>query len=256
MEAHVTCPQCTFTASRKVVNGHYQSVHGKFAGGGFKSVTIAIPGCKVQRYTICVGNHPEDVKKWIQERKKRFPRQQQKKDATRSTVERKGDNEESTRGSALGSLLDGYGSSSSEEDSTQKPVAQKTVETATQVNHLEQNEVSTAESPKTITESSATRPPNYRTRPCKYFMRNGSCRNGDACNFSHDIQSNPQSRERNSPRAKRQRRSSSSTTLLRKLLENDARREAVLSVQLLEYLVDCNYLQQQRQRGEEKSRNR
>ena len=233
-EAHITCSQCSFTASRKVVNGHYQAAHGKFSGGGFKTVTIAIPGCPVQRFNICVGNHPEDVQKWIQQRKQKFPRQRPPP-TENSNIKTKEPE------SALGTLLDGYGSSSSEDACDEKPVADKTTNT----NANEKNELS----PSVVQENGSAqqaRPPNYRTRPCKYFMRNGSCRNGNACNFSHEIQNGTQRNKNNKTNKRQTTKTSSSTTLLRKLLENDAKREATLSLQLLEYLVDCNYLQKQR----------
>jgi hypothetical protein len=35
--------------------------------------------------------------------------------------------------------------------------------------------------------------------------------------------------------------------LLRKLLQNDIRRERSLTLQLLRYIVDCNYLQEKRE---------
>jgi hypothetical protein len=38
----------------------------------------------------------------------------------------------------------------------------------------------------------------------------------------------------------------SGQTLLRKLLQNDIRRERHLTLQLLRYIVDCNYLQEKR----------
>lgn len=242
VNAHISCTLCNFTASQKVVNGHFASAHGKFSGGGFKTVTIAVPGCRVQRFNICVGNHPDDVKKWIQERKKKFPRTKRKdRDNQQETSDSKKEKD-----SALGSLLEGYGSSSSEDDDNdEKPAtSHSAADTTTTLANTEAADNA----------ESQTRPPNYRTRPCKYFMRNGSCRNGDKCNFSHEMQNQ---RTTNNPWAssnKRQRRGpSSSSTLLRKLLENDARREATLSIQLLEYLADCNYLQKQQSGGETKS---
>mmetsp|Transcript_16770 Transcript_16770/g.25098 ORF Transcript_16770/g.25098 Transcript_16770/m.25098 type:complete len:95 (+) Transcript_16770:296-580(+) len=42
-------------------------------------------------------------------------------------------------------------------------------------------------------------------------------------------------------------------TLLRKLLQNDIRRERSLCLQLLRYIVDCNYLQKKRD-GERKEK--
>ena len=46
----------------------------KYSGRGLKTITISGPGLPTQRFKICVGNHPDDIKKWIEERKKRFPR--------------------------------------------------------------------------------------------------------------------------------------------------------------------------------------
>jgi hypothetical protein len=227
-QAHITCSQCSFTASRKVVNGHFQAAHGKFSGGGFKTVTIAIPGCRVQRFNICVGNHPDDVKKWIEQRRQKFPRQRQ-------TANQKEPD------SALGSLLDGYGSSSSDDVCDEKLAAEKTANIVVKEN----NELSLPNVQKNGS-SQQSRPANYRIRPCKYFMRNGSCRNGDACNFSHEIQNDARCNNNNKMNKRQKTKTSSSTTLLRKLLENDTKREATLSLQLLEYLVDCNYLQKQR----------
>ena len=46
----------------------------KYSGQGLKSITVSGPGMPTQKFKICVGNHPDDIKKWIEERKKRFPR--------------------------------------------------------------------------------------------------------------------------------------------------------------------------------------
>ena len=35
-----------------------------------------------------------------------------------------------------------------------------------------------------------TRPPNYRTKPCRYFQA-GNCKNGDRCTFLHTMEGNP-----------------------------------------------------------------
>lgn len=47
----------------------------KYAGRGLKTITVSAPGMRPQKFRICVGNHPDDVKEWIEERKRRFPRQ-------------------------------------------------------------------------------------------------------------------------------------------------------------------------------------
>ena len=46
----------------------------KYAGRGLKTITVSGPGLPSRRFKICVGNHPDDIQKWIEERKKRFPR--------------------------------------------------------------------------------------------------------------------------------------------------------------------------------------
>lgn len=251
-EAHIKCQQCSFTGSQKVVNGHFAKVHGKFAGGGFKTVTIAVPGCRVQRFRICVGNNPEDVQKWIQDRKRRFPRQQpEKEDGSKKE-------DESKPPPALGSLLDGYGSSSSDSDKDDKTQEASTMQESqgpeeesidsirlsTVVTNINDSMSTTVERQIPFAEMNAldVRPVNYKTRPCRYFIRNGSCRNGDACSFSHERTARPAAANSSTLNGKKQK-TSSSNTLLRKLLENDARREATLSLQLLQYIVDSNYLQ-------------
>jgi hypothetical protein len=253
-EAHIKCQQCSFTGSQKVVNGHFAKVHGKFAGGGFKTVTIAVPGCRVQRFRICVGNNPEDVQKWIQDRKRRFPRRQPK------TEDASYKEDESKPAPALGSLLDGYGSSSSDSDKDEKTQAADTTQdsqgqeekninttsTSTVDTNMNDSMSTTMERKTPLAETNAVdaRSANYKnkTRPCHYFMRNGSCRNGDACNFSHERTTRPPGANSSKLNGKKLK-SSSSNTLLRKLLESDARREATLSLQLLQYIVDSNYLQ-------------
>jgi len=122
-------------------------------------------------------------------------------------------------------------------------------------------------------------------RQCRYFLRNGTCKNGDNCSYIHDITKHEtfkvergkksllqsqQDKARNGGtggginmnRAKRlldQRvnwllaptatgggGTSGKHTLLRKLLGNDLKRERSLALQLLRYVVDCNYLQSQK----------
>ena len=79
-------------------------------------------------------------------------------------------------------------------------------------------------------------------KPCRYFMRNGTCLNGSACRFSHEV---TQGRHSNgpSPRPRRDKRLASSDTLLRRLLETEMRRESTMTLQLSRYIADCNYFQ-------------
>ena len=121
---HIKCDKCSFTAVPKAVKSHYSAVHGQYSGNGFKSVSIAVPGSKkVQRFQICVGNHPDDIQRWIAERRKRFPRKSNKQQPQQPTTAQSIKNNSSPNetitakheSALLGSLLAGYGSSSDEE---------------------------------------------------------------------------------------------------------------------------------------------
>jgi hypothetical protein len=184
---------------------------------------VAVPGCPVQRFRICVGNRPEDVEKWIAERRKRFPRK------SRSVENSKGPSgtaKEEEQG--LSSLLDGYGSSSSEDD---KGTSEKKAPVA---------------SPETKEPSDSVK---SNRRLCHFFARNGTCRNGDQCMYSHDVANvaaqKPGDRRRQQQQPKLGRKKGHSS-LLGKLFVNDVRRETTLTLQLLEYLVDSDFLQKPR----------
>jgi hypothetical protein len=267
-KSHVKCSVCSLEAAPKVVKGHFQAVHGKFSVSGFKTVTIAVPGCRVQRFKICVGSRPEDIQKWIADRKKRFPRvpQQGQEDSaaaseTKTNTDSKPDDDKKEDAKpGLSSLLAGYGSSSGSEDENvkvsdgvDKKVAAEKGNPATDDKPLVVEEES-LKPDKSATASDGR--PQRSAKPCRYFMRNGSCLNGDACRFSHDVSkamnSNANSNKNSTKRGGKQ--SSSSDTLLRKLLTNDMRRETTLALQLLRYIVDCNFLQEKRPAAQDEER--
>jgi hypothetical protein len=229
-KSHVKCTECAFEGAPKIVKAHFQGCHGKFSGSGFKTVTVAIPGCRVQRFRICVGNRPEDIQRWIEERKKRFPRQNP---PNPTELDSKPETTKETAG--LDSLLAGYGSSESEDEAkTEKEIEPTVAETQ---QGLLANEKCTAEGPPADDKN-----PKRLSRPCRYFMRKGSCLNGDSCRFSHELPVQRFTPEKN---AKRQKRGGHSTseTLLRKLLANDMERESALTMQLLEFIVDRNFFE-------------
>jgi hypothetical protein len=242
-KSHVKCTVCSFEGAPKIVKGHFQAAHGKFSGSGFKTVTVAIPGCKVQRFKICVGNRPEDVKQWIADRKKKFPRSQQSSQSNSGTAEESKKAEEKT---GMSSLLAGYGSSSSSEDEDDENDKKKD-ETTTKTEQVAEsrNDYKQSTSLPPRQQSLSSQQPRS-SRPCRFFMRNGSCLNGDACRFSHDSTSLAMNASRNKLQ-RRGEQTSSTDTLLRKLLANDMRRETTITLQLLEYIVDCNFLQEQRE---------
>lgn len=367
---HIQCRKCSFIASPKVVNGHYLSMHGKYSTGnennndttstagsknipngsgsynrGLKTITIAIPGCKVQKFKICVSNHPDDIQQWIQERRKKFPRrtiqnqgpEKAISNTTTSSTARKtattttnlsnqvneNNNIQQTQNDpiqpadhpvGLSSLLMGYGSSSSddgEEDDDNKKNASSPIPNNISNAYKGQDgdnpvEKSSCADDTALTDERATisnnrktegrqiehgsnSNPNYRTRLCRFFVRNGKCRNGDQCHYIHDttqrhlkdkkigesqevVTANPtcvatqnestatntttlpndvddtknsnQNQKQQNQNRTRLIRSSTNTqpTLLRKLLSDDIRREQVLTIKLLKYIVKNNYL--------------
>jgi hypothetical protein len=293
-QSHVKCSECSFEGIPKVVKGHFQSVHGKFSVSGFKSVTIAIPGCRVQRFKICVGNHPEDIQKWIAERKRKFPRQQEQvpteqklnvkatttpvDETHQDAMKRKESDTIETVG--LTSLLAGYGSSSSSDDENDKdadidqaperptmPASSSMIEPT--LDAMETT-YSTEDTPLALNSTSVRsmevnqneknggteRRPTSNSRPCHFFMRNGKCRNGDSCCYSHDMTkvSGMPASSRLAPttttttttsrrQKQQQQHIKRSETLLRRLLANDVRRETTLALKLLKYVAQRNYLQ-------------
>jgi hypothetical protein len=184
LKSHIQCKECEFQGAPKIVKAHHQTVHGAFSKGGFKTVTVAVPGCKVQRFRICVGNRPEDIQQWIAERKKRFPRQQQQQESNASrqnTTNIHLITKQSTGKTGVAALLDGYGSSSSEREGAKN---KEESEVAGEI-HI-QNDTATNVSTAPTTSITKDHPPGYRTRSCRFFARFGKCRNGEACHFHHE----------------------------------------------------------------------
>ena len=222
--SHTSCTICGFCAAPKIVKGHYQSVHGKFSGSGFKTVTVSIPGCPVQSFRICVGNRPEDIQQWIAERKKKFPRMKRpSSDAATRTPENT-----QTKESAISSLLEGYGSSDSDLPND------KVTQTKSADEQTENLPVAASEDgpTKSVNPPSSETPPSPGKRGmCRAFARHGRCRRGSSCPYIHDPICHLVGDSDNR-----------SSSLLRKLLQKEVEREAVLSVELLKYIVQSDFL--------------
>jgi len=262
----------------------------KYSGRGLKIITIAGPGLPTQRFKICVGNHPDDIKKWIEERKKRFPRRDgshKKYNASSSSGMKRSrledekdiDDENGKRpcidkstvksevaelkseAGGLSSLLAGYGSSSSEDEdeSNNSPTGKADTITTQEEGKVK---VSTASSIETNSNS----PPK---RLCTYYQR-GKCRHGTSCRFLHSdkpINNTTQNNKRQSQSERDKARNQyeqelkilglatpshgsrytsggkviNNTSLLHQLLARDKERERSLTLQLLRYIVDCDY---------------
>ena len=336
IKSHVKCKKCDFVACPKLLTLHLQTQHsGKYAGRGLKAVRVDIPGTNFsKKFHICVGNHPEDIQKWIQQRKLRYPtlkkrleqqrennfqnEKEEKKDSNFLKSTKSNDNDDNIimtekthqtsspishndanqiaaekwrqENSALSSLMANYDSSSDDDGAeTTKEMEQNkqleinngqklNLENRNDNNNLNESMVKSHLQHNQNEECSNyihSQNDKYRTKPCRFFLRNGTCKNGDNCLYIHDNASHKQyltdavkRREQQSRRDKSRhvanqelnvltngntKHSShssynpSSSTLLKKLLAKDMERERSLTLQLLRYIVDCNYLQKQKQ---------
>lgn len=240
VDAHITCTACKFQGSRTVVKAHFDSVHGRFTGNGFKSVTIAIPGCPVQRFRICVGNHPDDVQKWIAERRQRFPRRQQEQQQQQQDHPQQRDRElqqvclQKNEPSGI-ALLAGYGSSSSDDDDP-SPLSQteKTScprdekhDSSHRIDHERQSKVGSEDLLSQRLEHQKSHLNNSTHQPARNLNDRASKAGRNVSKF---------------PRNHRVKVDTSSS-LLKKLLEQEVRRESTLTLQLFRYIVDSNFLE-------------
>lgn len=244
----------------------------KYSGRGLKTISVCGPGMPTQRFKICVGNHPEDLEKWIAERKKRFPRV----DGSHllNKKKRSRDNDEDAQGNdiapkrtkedeagekgGLSTLLGGYASSSSEDDGA-PPKSKDTLEGA-------DNSTKCPAAPDTTATTSQDDNPPKPKRICRFYQR-GKCRHGESCTFLHSdaavVTSRQSQSERDKARNMHERELQvlglattshgsrynsggkviDNTSLLQKLLQRDKERERRMTLQLLRYIVDCDYFQ-------------
>jgi hypothetical protein len=268
-KSHVKCSICAFVGAPKVVKGHYQATHGKFSVNGFKTVTIQIPGCPVQRFRICVGNHPQDVQRWIQERKKKFPRLSTNTGTTTTaaaaTVTTTISNQPQENQGVLSSLLQGYSSSEDEDEEREETAKQETVQSTLST---KQDEEESSSSPQPTDNQPSTTPmtagsaaattttttmTSFSANPCHSFVRYGRCRRGDACPYSHDpnLRRATTTTTGGGMNQRNNHKNPKKKTLLNALLEKDRDRETKFALQLIHYMVDTNFLQDRPDRKSE-----
>ncbi|OWZ22085.1 hypothetical protein PHMEG_0003276 [Phytophthora megakarya] len=248
---HVTCSDCDFSASKRVVTAHYQMAHGQYAGQGLKEIDV-----EGQKFMVLVGNSAEDISKWREERRKKWLAMSRQPKPTTTTPE-------------------------------SAPVAGKRKLSISSEEDLEEGEIEEDEEAKAqialqstarnvaTPDSGPQEPPAKKQRKmvlCKWFSRGhcrfdeahckyshdrtafgcrammykGSCSKGMYCPFSHDTAVLSGQRERSQKaskeRATEQQWRGEQKSLLRKLLAKDVRAEQRKMLQIAHFLVANQFL--------------
>ena len=261
----------------------------KYSGQGFKTITIAGHGIKPRKFKICVGNNPADIAKWIEERRKRFPRSGHVKrdgngsaenvrtiDSPPQAMSGRGDQrgyefetkkrsrgddevddsnetssskririkkEEDMDGgqTGLSSLLAGYDSSSSKDEDVD-PAKQGNAAKAeiVQDGQVDDVDVETEDTAR----KQAKGKDNYDPELAKQKKREAQSANDRARNiYEQELQMLGLITPNHGSRYTTGESVINSTSLLHRLLQRDKERERRLTLQLLRYLVDSDYLE-------------
>eukprot|EP01029_Cantina_marsupialis_P003981 TRINITY_DN139_c2_g1_i1.p1 TRINITY_DN139_c2_g1~~TRINITY_DN139_c2_g1_i1.p1 ORF type:complete len:707 (-),score=274.58 TRINITY_DN139_c2_g1_i1:115-2235(-) len=93
--------------------------------------------------------------------------------------------------------------------------------------------------------------PPKKMRLCKFFSRNGKCRNGDRCLYRHEINPNRKKPQKGKKTLSDNNQSTTvqKESLMHKLLTNEIREEKSLLLQGIRYIVQNNFLQPQPQKS-------
>jgi len=189
--AHVPCPVrgCNFQGARRVVNIHVEEAHSSSKKG-------------------VVSDTPEDIARWIAERKKNFP--------SRANIERK---------------------EKEAQEKAQQKAQEKPADTpGANKRKNPDSDQQGARSTKLCRKFASSGRCRYgekchfvhAPRPCHNFAK-GRCKHGDKCKFSHN-KSDPQSQQ---PKSK--------PSLLAKLLSSEIESERTMILQCLRHLVRSNF---------------
>ncbi|GMF37103.1 unnamed protein product [Phytophthora lilii] len=251
MGTHVTCSDCDFSASKRVVTAHYQSAHGQYAGEGLKEIDV-----EGQKFMVLVGNSAEDIAKWREERRKKWlamSRQPKPSTATPASAPAAG-----KRKLSVSSEEDLEEGEIEEDEEARAQIALKNALAAPEPTVSQHGGAGAQEPPAKK---------QRKTQLCKWFARGhcrfddahckyshdrsafgcrammfkGSCSKGMYCLFSHDTAVMSGQRERSQKaskeRATEQQWRGEQKSLLRKLLAKDVRVEQHKMLQIVHFLV-------------------
>jgi hypothetical protein len=179
------------------------------------------------------------------------------------------DEESAAGGGGLSSLLAGYDSSSSQEDGEVSSKPKENLKNGSNGASQSSPEAANANEEAT-TNTTHSQQKSQPKRICKYYQR-GRCRHGTNCNFLHTEPSTEQKQKARLSQSERDKARNAyerelhilglstpshknrydksgakvinNTSLLHKLLQRDKEREWRMTLQLLRYIVDCDYFQ-------------
>ncbi|KDO20664.1 hypothetical protein SPRG_13416 [Saprolegnia parasitica CBS 223.65] len=224
MNTHESCwaPDCDFSACKRVVTAHYQTSHGQFAGSGLKEIEV-----EGQKFNVLVGNSPEEIAKWREERRKKWP--------SDAVVKRKlEDNEERVQ---AGDVV-------APAAKRAKPATEKAKSTDSPNNGTKKSSKFCVKYIRNVCDLGDKCAFNHDISgvSCKTFATKGFCRRGDECKFLHaEGGAKPKPVPAKAPKTAATQVKEHKSSLLSKLLEKDVEKEQRLMLQAFRYIVEHNF---------------
>ncbi|KAJ2887870.1 hypothetical protein FB639_001027 [Coemansia asiatica] len=192
---------------------------------------------------------PEDIAKWIAERKKNYPteanirRKQLDQQQQTLSTKRKRSEDATTDSNPLASMLSAYATGSDNQDTSHDSDSDSDSDPDSDSDSSDSSAPETAPSKHYVAQT-PLRPSNMAPeadrrvlRVCKFFAK-GRCNKGEACPFAH-----PDSiRARNKDGGSGNGSGHKSVSLLEMLLSKDIERENYRLLQCIEYIHQHNFL--------------
>ncbi|EQC36470.1 hypothetical protein SDRG_05924 [Saprolegnia diclina VS20] len=222
MNTHESCwaPDCDFSACKRVVTAHYQTSHGQFAGSGLKEIEV-----EGQKFNVLVGNSPEEIAKWREERRKKWP--------SDAVVKRKlEDNEERVQaGDVVAPAAKRAKSAMEKPKNTDSP------------NGTKKSSKFCVKYIRNVCDLGDKCAFNHDISgvSCKTFSTKGFCRRGDECKFMHAEGGAKPKPVAKAPKTAAAQVKEHKSSLLSKLLEKDVEKEQRLMLQAFRYIVEHDF---------------
>ncbi|KAG6954712.1 hypothetical protein JG688_00012220 [Phytophthora aleatoria] len=241
---HVTCSDCDFSASKRVVTAHFQTAHGQYAGQGLKEIDV-----EGQKFMVLVGNSVEDITKWREERRKKWLAMSRQPKPTTTAVAAPVAGKRKLSVSSEEDLEEGE---IEEDEEAKAQVALRNSATVSQPDAGVQEPPVKKQRKTMLCKWFSRGNCRFDDAHCKYshdrsafgcraMMYKGSCSKGLYCPFSHDTAVLSGQRERSQKaskeRATEQQWRGEQKSLLRKLLAKDVRVEQRKMLQIVHFLV-------------------